>query len=225
MYNDSVDFCKERNMTVLSQRHLSGEEEKLLLTEQTDKSFWVVPSGRGIVTYAASCAGAITQADAGCLQVHNAVCSSDNIKDTSGTTVPLQKCYGCQDPMIRLTGVSEFFQNSLKEYEGYFYLQDILHDLKRVADEIYSSDDFEVLPYFLGRIVESWQKIQTCRGEEEKADGNKKIGDTLAKIVEKAMLKTKILKGVPEDRRVRTASCLFSILEDFSLQKNLSTRR
>lgn len=67
-----------------------------------------------------------------------------------------------------------------------------------MVDEVYSSDDFEVLPYFMARMIARFQKLETCPGEENQAQYTENITVALVKIVEKTMLKTKILKGVPE---------------------------
>ncbi|XP_077552361.1 uncharacterized protein LOC144166734 [Haemaphysalis longicornis] len=211
-------------MTVLSQRHLSGEEEKLFLKQERDQSVWVAPSGRGVAMYAANCNSTIIQADAGCLQGHNVICASDNMTDTTATTEPLPKCYGCDDPSLQLTGVSDSLKYKLKHPLTFSNEEEFLENLNDALDIVNSPDDFEVLPNYLGRMVEGHQQLHRCPDHEDKAKYNKKIADTLVKIVEKTMLKTNILKGVPEDRRVRTASCLFSIVEDF-VQQNLSRSR
>ncbi|XP_077527826.1 uncharacterized protein LOC144139313 [Haemaphysalis longicornis] len=209
-------------MTVLSQQYLSGEEEKLLLKQHSDKTFWVVPSGRGITAYAASCKSGIVQEDADCLLKHYGVCTSDSKQETTTTTVTLQKCYGCENPLFRLTAVSEYFRYTRHYYRNVYFEDTILDDLNGAVEKLSNYDDFEALPYFLARIVASYNKFQTC---QENTLLDQKIGATLANIVEKTMLNTRILQGVPEDQRVRTASCLFSIVEDFALQKNLSSSR
>lgn len=195
------------------------------MKKKLSKSVWVAPSERGVTTYAATCNSTIIKANAGCLQGHNVICTSDNMTDTTATTVPLPKCYGCEDPSLRLTGVSDILKYDLKQPLTFSDEEEVLENLNSAMDIVKSPDDFEVLPNFLGRIVEGHQKLHTCPDHEDKAKYNKKIADALVKIVEKTMLKTNILKGVPEDRRVRTASCLFSIVEDFVLQKNLSRSR